>query len=200
MISAATTEAIAVVYGRFTSSPMTSARRVSRIIGTSANGMPKDSTTWEMTSVEDGSSPRASTTSAGAMVIARRRNSLIRRSMKPCMTTWPANVPTLELDSPEASSATAKASAAPPPSSCSMPAWAPWIESTPERPAPGGVGRAEARGGQRRVQVDDVRHDRRAEDADGQQDAVAPREVRHEPVGGGARGEPHVGQVVGETE
>ena len=37
--------------------------------------------------------------------------------MKPCITTWPANVPTLELERPEASSATANASAAPPPSS-----------------------------------------------------------------------------------
>ena len=36
---------------RLTSAPMTSARRVSRIIGTSANGMPNDSTTWEITSV-----------------------------------------------------------------------------------------------------------------------------------------------------
>ena len=94
---------------------------MSRIIGTSANGMPNDSTTWEMTRVELGSSPSASTTSAGAIVIARRRNRLMRKLMKPCMTTWPANVPTLELDSPEASSATAKASAAPPPISASIP-------------------------------------------------------------------------------
>ena len=54
--------------------------------------------------------------------------------MKPCITTWPANVPTLELDRPEASSATAKASAAPPPSSALKPACAPSIESTPVRP------------------------------------------------------------------
>ena len=53
----------------------------------------------------------------------------MRKLMKPCITTWPANVPTLELDSPEASSATAKASAAPPPSSVLSPAWAPSIES-----------------------------------------------------------------------
>ena len=45
----------------------------------------------------------------------------MRRSMKPCITTWPAYVPTLELDRPEASSATANASAAPPPISASMP-------------------------------------------------------------------------------
>ena len=33
--------------------------------------------------------------------------------MKPCMTTWPAYVPTLEDAKPEASSASANASAAP---------------------------------------------------------------------------------------
>ena len=68
------------------------------------------------------------------MVIARRRNSGMRKLMKPCITTWPANVPTLELDRPEASSATAKASAAPPPSSVSSPACAPSIESISVRP------------------------------------------------------------------
>ena len=60
------------------------------IMGTSAKGMPKESTTWEMTKVLVVSSPRPSTTSAGAMVIARRRKRAMRRSMKPCMTTWPA--------------------------------------------------------------------------------------------------------------
>ena len=75
---------------------MMSARRVSSTIGTSANGMPNESTTCEMTSVVDGSTPIASTTSDGAIVIARRRNRWMRRLMKPCITTWPANVPTLE--------------------------------------------------------------------------------------------------------
>ena len=64
------------------------------------------------------------------MVIARRMKRLMRRSMKPCITTCPANVPTLELESPDASSATANASAAPPPISVSMPACAPSIVST----------------------------------------------------------------------
>ena len=50
------------------------------------------------------------------------------------MTTWPAYVPTLEDDSPEASSATANASAAPPPTSVARPSWAPSIESTPVLP------------------------------------------------------------------
>src|SRR3954451_16057759 len=134
MIIAATIEAITVVCMRLTSAPMRSARRVSRIIGTSANGMPKLSTTCESTSVSVVLTPLASTISAGVMVIARRRKSGMRKLMKPCITTWPANVPTLELDSPEASSATAKASAAPPPSSVSNPACAPsseWIDLCP---------------------------------------------------------------------
>ena len=37
--------------------------------------------------------------------------------MKPAITTWPAYVPTLDDETPEASSATANASAAPPPTS-----------------------------------------------------------------------------------
>ena len=45
----------------------------------------------------------------------------------------------------------------------------------------GGVAARDARGGQRRVQVDDVRHHGRAEDADGEQQAVGAAEVRHEP-------------------
>ena len=90
MISAATMPATAVVCRRLTNAPMMSRRRVSRIIGTSANGMPNDSTTCEITSVVAGSTPIASTTSAGAIVIARRRKSGIRRLMKPCITTWPA--------------------------------------------------------------------------------------------------------------
>src|SRR3954470_3535197 len=134
MIIAATIEAITVVCVRLTSAPIRSARRVSRIIGTSANGMPNDSTTCESTSVSVVLTPLASTISAGSMVIARRRKSGMRKLMKPCITTWPANVPTLELDSPEASSATVKASAAPPPITASMPAWAPSIVSTPVRP------------------------------------------------------------------
>ena len=72
MISAATTHAATVVTRRLTSAPMTSRRRVSSTSGTSANGMPKDSTTWLMTSARVGSSPMASTISAGAIVIARR--------------------------------------------------------------------------------------------------------------------------------
>ena len=140
----------------------------------------------------------------------------MRRSMKPCITTWPAYVPTLELDSPDASSATANASAAPPPSSRSKPACAPSIVSIPVLPALveqrrgddehrqvdhagephrdhdvdaleaqqraplGVVARRDPALHQRAVQVDDVRHHRRAEDADGEHHAVGPVEARHE--------------------
>src|SRR5436190_3939737 len=90
MMIVATSAASTVVPRLLTSAPITRLRLVSRIIGTSANGMPKERTTWEMTSVFVGSSPSASTTSAGAIVIARRRNSGMRRSMKPCITTCPA--------------------------------------------------------------------------------------------------------------
>jgi hypothetical protein len=94
---------------------MTSARRVSRIIGTRANGIPKASTTWEATIVLVASSTSARTIHAGVIVTARRTNSGMRRLMNPRITTWPAEVPTMELDRPEASNATAKSSAAPPP-------------------------------------------------------------------------------------
>src|ERR1700722_1607566 len=50
------------------------------------------------------------------------------RLMNPCMTTWPAYVPTLDEDSPDASSATAKASAAPPPTRRPRSACAAWSE------------------------------------------------------------------------
>ena len=62
---AATTTATAVVRRELTSSPMTSARRVSSTSGTSANGMPKDSTTWDTTSAQVGSTPRARTDQRG---------------------------------------------------------------------------------------------------------------------------------------
>ena len=49
-----------------------------------------------------GSTPIASTIIAGAMVRPRRRNSGIERRMKPCITTWPARVPTDDDESPDA--------------------------------------------------------------------------------------------------
>ena len=54
--------------------------------------------------------------------------------MKPAITTWPAYVPTLEDERPEASSATANASAAPPPTSVPNSWCAPSIVLVPDRP------------------------------------------------------------------
>ena len=85
--------------------------------GISAKGIPNESTTWLITSTREGSSgsPMAITTNAGIIVTARRTNSGIRRLMNPCITTWPDNVPTVELDSPEAVSASAKSTLEAPP-------------------------------------------------------------------------------------
>ena len=107
-MSAATATAIAVVARRLTSMPITSRLLVKRTSGMRANGIPNDSTTWLITSVRDGSTPIPITTSAGIIVTTRRMKSGIRRRTKPCITTWPAIVPTVELDRPEASSASAK--------------------------------------------------------------------------------------------
>ena len=80
--------------------------------GTSANGMPNDSTTCDSTSAAEALTPSASTSSAGAIVIARRTKSGIWRRMKPCITTWPASVPTDDDDSPDASRAIPKTTSA----------------------------------------------------------------------------------------
>ena len=69
---------------------MTSRRLVSSTSGTSANGIPNDSTTWLITSDAVGSSPIASTISAGSIVTSAPHDERDRRAMKPCMTTWPA--------------------------------------------------------------------------------------------------------------
>ena len=54
-MTAATAAAATVVVRLLTSAPMTSRRRVSRTSGIRANGIPKDSTTWEITSARVGS-------------------------------------------------------------------------------------------------------------------------------------------------
>ena len=72
MIIAATMRGDAVVRRRLTSAPMTSRRRVSSTSGTSANGIPNESTTWLITSARVGLTPTASTISAGAIVTSRR--------------------------------------------------------------------------------------------------------------------------------
>ncbi len=45
---------------------------------------------------------------AGSIVMRRRRDSGMRRLMKPCMTSCPLMVPTEELEKPEASKANPK--------------------------------------------------------------------------------------------
>ena len=77
--------------------------------------MPKERATWLTTSAREGSTPAAMMTSAGTMVIARRTKIGIRRRMKPCITTCPASVPTLDDDSPDASRAIPKNVPAPAP-------------------------------------------------------------------------------------
>ena len=65
--------------------------------------------------MRDGSIPIAITTNAGTIVTTRRTIRGICRLMKPCMTTWPESVPTAELDSPDASSASANSALDAPP-------------------------------------------------------------------------------------
>src|SRR5439155_16059050 len=121
-ITTAIAQATAVVRRLLTCTPMTSRREVSMTSGISANGIPNERTTWLRTSALVGLTPIASTTSAGSIVMTRRTISGMRRLTKPAMTIWPAYVPTLEDEDPEASSATANASAAPPPTRCEKPA------------------------------------------------------------------------------
>ena len=51
------------------------------------------------------------------MVTSRRTQIGMRKPTKPCMIIWPAMVPTVELDTPEASSEIRNTPAAAPPSS-----------------------------------------------------------------------------------
>ncbi len=55
--------------------------------GISANGIPKERTTWLNTSVREGSTPMAITISAGSIVTARRTKRGIFQLTKPCITT-----------------------------------------------------------------------------------------------------------------
>src|SRR5262245_43653767 len=75
MMTAAIAHAATFVSLVFTREPMRSRRLVKMTSGTSANGMPKERTTWLMTRARLGSTPMARMMSAGARVIARRRKS-----------------------------------------------------------------------------------------------------------------------------
>ena len=90
---------------------------VKRTSGTRANGIPKESSTWLITRVLVGLAPIPMTTSAGIIVTPRRTTIGTERRRKPCITTWPASVPTAELESPEKSSESAKSVPALAPSS-----------------------------------------------------------------------------------
>ena len=80
-------------------------------------GSAKLSTTWLATSASVALTPSPATTKAGTMVTRRRSQSGIRMPTKPCMMTWPAIVPTAELDTPDAISESRNTLAAPAPSS-----------------------------------------------------------------------------------
>ena len=202
---------------------MSSRSRQKRTSGISANGIPNESTTWLSTSARDGSTPIAMISSAGAIVIARRSSSGMRRAMKPCITTWPAIVPTLEDESPEASRATPNMIADAGPEVRAEPVVdgvevvADVVEAARVEDGRGGdqhahvdqpgdrhrdddVDELEAEDAaarllrrpddavlrQRRVEVDHVRHARRAEDADREQHALGAVEAGHEEAVGDA--------------
>src|SRR5690606_8127890 len=116
-ITEATSQATRVVQDWFTRSPIILRSRVKSTSGISAKGIPKLRITWLMHSVRVGSSPSAMTTSAGAMVMARRSQTGMCEFRKPCMMTCPAMVPTVEEESPAASSEMAKTVLASGPSS-----------------------------------------------------------------------------------
>ncbi len=71
-ITAVTAHAATVVIRRLTSGPMIERFDVKTTSGTSANGIPNESTTCESTSVRDGLTPIAITTNAGIIVTSRR--------------------------------------------------------------------------------------------------------------------------------
>ena len=93
--------------------------------------MPNERTTWLITSVRDGSAPSADDDERRRHRHERGARTIgICRRMKPCITTWPASVPTAELESPEKRSAIAKSALDAPPSSGSSVLCAPSSEST----------------------------------------------------------------------
>src|SRR6476469_7160963 len=106
LIRKAIPHAAIVVRRLLTRPPITRRLLVNSTSGTSAKGIPNESTTWLITSARVGSTPAIATASAGAAVIARRKKTGIWRRMKPCITTWPASVPIDEDERPDASSAT----------------------------------------------------------------------------------------------
>src|SRR5215212_8132644 len=214
-MSVTTTVATAVVTRWLTKAPITLRLRQKSKSGMRAKGMPKESTTWLITSERLGLTPMARIVSAGTMVMRRRRNSGIRRLMKPCMTTCPAIVPTEELELLEGLVDVAHAGETV------------GVEEGCSRDEHAGVDGPRYGHGdhhvdpleaedlllllvgpalypplrQGRVQVDDVRHDRGPEDPAGDQHALGARELRSEEPGEDAlRRGPGIEHLEGEAQ
>ena len=95
---------------------MISARPVNSSSAIIGSGSAMLSTTWLATSASVAFTPSATTTKAGSIVTSRRTQTGMRKPTKPCMISWPAMVPTAELEMPEASRETRNTPAAPAPS------------------------------------------------------------------------------------
>jgi hypothetical protein len=87
-----------LVSRRLVMSDIVSRSRVMSNSGMSANGMPKDRTIWEKTKAWLVFTASARMISEGSIVRVRRTSRGMRQFMKPAMTIWPAQVPTLEDD------------------------------------------------------------------------------------------------------
>ena len=101
----------------FANSPITSLLAVNLTRATIGIGSTRLNTTWLSTRAWVMSVPAATTTTEGAITTRRRSQSGIRNDTKPCMITWPAMTPTMELEKPEANRASINRPAAPSPRS-----------------------------------------------------------------------------------
>src|ERR1700679_527760 len=95
--------------------PITDLRDDSTTNAIIGSGRTKLSTTWlrimTVVALKHSAMPKA-----GTMVIRRRTHTGMLRPVKPCMITWPAIVPTTELEMPDAINETRNTPAAPMPS------------------------------------------------------------------------------------
>src|SRR5438270_1988659 len=86
---------------RVTKSPITDLRDDSTTSATRGSGRTKLSTTW-LRIIALIELQLSAMTKAGTIVIRRRAQTGMRQPTKPCMISWPAIVPTTELEIPEA--------------------------------------------------------------------------------------------------
>ncbi|CFS53977.1 Uncharacterised protein [Mycobacterium tuberculosis] len=86
----ATTQPTQVVARWLVSPPITAGLPVSLTSGSTANGIPNDSTTCESTNVRVGSKPSVSIANAGPSVIRRRTSMGTLQCSSPCMIIAPA--------------------------------------------------------------------------------------------------------------